>query len=467
MGRFGGVRGFNSAPGIYSLIWRSWISKYFGGVGVLIPLIIFMYYVVVAGWCLGYAYYYLTGDLMLGGRPDAYTGFFDSFVGTAQDGEVFESGGRGLLVFFAITFILNFILIYRGVSRGIEGFCKIAMPIMIVCALCVLVRVLTLGTPDQAKPDQSFIGGLGFMWNPETEKLMNPKTWLAAASQVFFSLSVGFGIILNYSSYLRKKDDVVLSGLTANSMNEFFEVCLGGLITLPAAFIFLGGAIGSFSTFGLGFNTLPNVFAAMPAGRFFGFLWFFMLFLAAVTSNLSMLQPVIAFLEEGFNLKRHASVAFLGVVAVLGCGFVLWFSKGVLAMDTMDFWVGNVLIFVLAMVQTFVYGWVFGIHRGHLEAHLGAHMRIPWFVQLMLKYVSPLYLAVIFILFCIYDVPGYAKSVIAEPVALYSVLLIGAVMASLALLIHFAGKRWTAEGRYPIGDDDIPADPVQPLEDRP
>jgi hypothetical protein len=84
----------------------------------------------------------------------------------------------------------------------------------------------------------------------------------------------------------------------------------------------------------------------------------------------------------------------------------------------------------------------------------------------MLKYVSPLYLAVIFILFCIYDVPGYAESVTAKPVALYSVLLIGAVMAFLGLLIHIAGKRWTAEGRYRIVDDDIPAYPVQPLEDR-
>ena len=118
---------------------------------------------------------------------------------------------------------------------------------------------------------------------------------------------------INYSSYLRKKDDVVLSGLTAGSMNEFFEVCLGGLITLPAAFIFLGVAAGGMGTFGLGFNALPNVFAVMPAGRFFGFLWFFMLFMAAITSSLSMLQPVIAFLEEGFGLKRHASATFLGL----------------------------------------------------------------------------------------------------------------------------------------------------------
>ena len=183
---------------------------------------------------------------------------------------------------------------------------------MAICAICVLIRVLTLGTPDASKPDQSVLTGLGFMWNPRLETLRDPQTWLAAAGQIFFSLSVGFGIIVNYASYLKKDDDVVLSGLTASSMNEFFEVCLGGMITMTAAFIFLGTAAGTFGTFGLGFNALPNVFAVMPGGRVFGFVWFTMLFLAAITSSISMLQPVIAFLEEGFDLKRHASATFWG-----------------------------------------------------------------------------------------------------------------------------------------------------------
>jgi SNF family Na+-dependent transporter len=338
------------------------------------------------------------------------------------------------------------------------------MPIMVVCALCVLLRVLTLDPPYPDKPEQSVLGGLGFMWNPDLEQLLQPKTWLAAASQIFFSLSVGFGIILNYSSYMRKRDDVVLSGLTASSMNEFYEVCLGGLITLPAAFIFLGVAAGSFGTFGLGFNALPNVFAVMPAGRLFGFLWFFMLFLAAITSSLSMLQPVIAFLEEGFNLKRRASATLLGLISLTGCGFVVWFSKGMMALDTFDFWTANVLIFVLAMIQTVMYGWIFGIKRGQFEAHQGAHLRIPWFVQLMLKYVSPIYLFGIFILFCIYNVPDYLKALSREPVALVSVLFIGAVLLFLSLLVHLAGKRWVKEGRYRKIDAETPAFPVLPVE---
>src|SRR6185436_9144479 len=146
-------------------------------------------------------------------------------------------------------------------------------------------------------------------WNPNPKALANPKTWLEAAGQVFFTLGVGFGIIINYASYVRRNDDIVLSAATASVTNEFFEVCLGGLITIPAAFLFVNLASGQFSTFGLGFETLPNVFAAMPGGRLCGAAWFFMLFLAAITSSIAMLQPVLAFLEEGLGLRRGPAVA--------------------------------------------------------------------------------------------------------------------------------------------------------------
>ncbi|MBA4107191.1 MAG: sodium:calcium symporter [Pirellula sp.] len=407
MGRYGGLNGFNSAPGIYSTLWKSRWARYFGAIALVVPLVIYMYYVVIEAWCLGYAIQYLTGSLMKeGNNPEVFQTHFDEFVGADANGALFQSGHLGFLVILAGTFIANFVLIYRGVSKGIETFCRVAMPAMAVLAFIVLIRVLTLGTPDPSKPDQSVLGGLGFMWNPDFSHLSDPQMWLAAAGQIFFTLSVGFGIVINYASYLKRKDDVVLSGVTACSVNEFFEVCFGGLITLPAAFIFLGAAAGSQGTFDLGFKALPNVFAQMPGGRIIGFLWFIVLFIAAITSSISMLQPVIAFFEEGFGLKRHASAAMLGLVSALGCGFVLYFSEGMVALDTLDFWVGSVLIIMLALIQAIIYGWCFGIERGAEEAHVGAHMRIPHFVQLMLKYVVPVYLITIFAMFCWNNVPS-------------------------------------------------------------
>lgn len=452
MGRYGGLRGFNSAPGIFSVIWRHPLAKYFGALALLIPLVIYMYYVVIEAWCLGYAFDYLVGNLPLDAAATTkeYEAYFNDFVGNGANGFIYEGGNNELIGILLFTFVLNFVLIYRGVNKGIEKFCNIAMPLMALCALIVLVRVLTLGTPDPARPELNVWNGLGSMWNPNPEYLWKADTWLAAAGQIFFSISAGFGIIINYASYLRRNDDVALSSLTAASVNEFFEVCLGGLITLPAAFIFLGASATLMGTFGLGFNALPHVFASMPGGRFFGCVWFFMLFLAAITSSVSMLQPVIAFLEEGFGLRRHASATFLGLIAALGTLFVLYFSEGMIALDTFDFWVGTFLIYTLAMFQVVLYGWVFGIERGETELHMGAHIRVPRMVQFVLKFIAPAYLFFIFGMFCWQSLPERIAGMRANDVAMMSVFFIGTVFVFLIVLVRIAGKRWQREGRLDI-----------------
>lgn len=445
MGRYGGLRGFNSAPGIFCAVTGKRWARYLAAPALLIPLVIYMYYVLIEAWCLGYAINYLTGDLMKGANPAEYRSFFGDFVGAESDGALLDPSRRKWLWILGGVFLLNFTLIYRGVNKGIEAFCKIAMPLLIALSVIVLIRVLTLGQTE----DRTIVDGLGYMWNPDFSALTNPETWLAASGQIFFSLSVGFGVIINYSSYLKRNDDVVLSGLTSTSMNEFFEVCLGGLITIPAAFLFMGalqpGTLDS--SFALGFRAMPNVFASMWGGQFFGFLWFFMLFLAAVTSSVSMLQPVIAFFEEGFGLKRHASAGILGLISAIGCLFVVWFSKDLMALDTLDFWVGTAAIFVLALIQAVIYGWVFGIERGAQESQIGAHMRIPHVVQLMLKYVVPLFLLAIFGAFCWNSLPARLEGIANNNVALLSIGVISIILVFLLLLIHIAGKRWEEENK--------------------
>jgi hypothetical protein len=106
------------------------------------------------------------------------------------------------------------------------------------------------------------------------------------------------------------------------------------------------------------------------------------------------------------------------------------------------------LIFILAMVQAILYGWVFGIRRGDAEAHKGAHIRIPWFVQIMLKFVTPAYLLGIFVLFCWYNLPGYAKTISQNTAALSSILFVGVILVFLMLLVRIAGRRWELEGRF-------------------
>lgn len=468
LGRRGGALGYNSSPGIFRSICGFRGSEYFGVIAMAIPLVIYMYYVYIESWCLAYAYYYLTGALSLGREPAQYKEFFSEFVGMSSDGALFEHliAGRGFALYFlGATFLVNFYLIYRGLTRGIEQFCKFAMPVLVLAAIVVLVRVLTLGTPNPALPEQNVINGLGFMWNPKIAEgetfwsvlnpIHNPEMWLEASGQIFFSLSVGFGIVLTYASYLRRHDDVVLSGLTASATNEFCEVCLGGLITVPAAFIFLGADPVSEvagSTLGLGFLTLPAVFEYMPLGRLFGFLWFFLLFLAAVTSSISMLQPVIAFIEEGFNVNRKVSAALLGLITAMGSLIVTFFSAGLLALDTMDFWVGSVLIFVLATVEVIIFGWVFGVDRGLQEAHQGALLRIPGVFRFIIKYVSPVYLLIIFGLFvwslrAVEEKKARLAAVSSSPAAVFTLLFMAILIGFLAVLVSLAVARWQSSER--------------------
>jgi SNF family Na+-dependent transporter len=289
------------------------------------------------------------------------------------------------------------------------------------------------------------------MWAP----LADPQLWLAAAGQIFFSLSVGFGIVLNYASYLKRNDDVVLSGLTASSTNEFCEVCLGGLITLPVAFVFLMPQDLTTdvlkSGFQLGFMALPAVFARMPFGDFFGAVWFFMLFAAAITSSLSMLQPAIAFFEEGFGMGRRVSVTCLGLLTAIGSLLVVYFSKDLIALDVMDFWIGTVCIFLLATVQVIVVGWLFGIENARKEAERGAALHIPRVFWFIIKYVSPLYLLAIFGMWCYHNVPQKIREIGAmgeedRGTVLLMLAFIVVMLVFFGLLVNLAGKRWRAQG---------------------
>ncbi|MCU0858132.1 MAG: sodium-dependent transporter [Pontiellaceae bacterium] len=455
MGRYGGARGHNSIPGIFRVVWRRKMSPYLGVLGLLIPVVIYMYYVYIEAWCLGYAFKFATGQMDLGPDKGAYADFFSRFIGLGADGAVFNfsnlSGLNSVLLFMFVCFVLNFVIIYRGLSKGIETFCKWARPALIVCALVVLVRVLTLGTPDPAHPDQNVLNGLGYMWNlgwggkSLWQSLGNAQMWLEAAGQIFFTLSVGFGIISCYASYLKPDDDVALSSVTAAAGNEFCEVALGGLITIPAAFVFLG-AVGvteaAGSTFNLGFMTLPMVFNTMPFGQFVGTIFFFLLFLAALTSSISMLQPAIAMLEEGLGLGRRASVALLGFITASGTAFVIYFSKDALALDTFDFWVGSVCIYILATIEVILFGWVIGIERGYNEMMRGAEIRIPKIFLYIIKYVSPVYLLAVFAIWLYQSSGTYVKRLVTEPVVAMSVGFLVLVFIFFLIITAQSVRRW-------------------------
>jgi SNF family Na+-dependent transporter len=192
--------------------------------------------------------------------------------------------------------------------------------------------------------------------------------------------------------------------------------------------------------------TLPMVFESMPLGHAVGFLFFFLLFLAAVTSSLSMLQPAIALLEEGLGLNRRASVAILGFVTLCGAMFTFFFSEGTLALGTLDAWVGTFFIYLLAMFQTVLFGWVLGPKRGMDELRRGAEISVPGIIGWNLRYIAPVYLGVVFLAFLYQQIVtnqgGMFREVFEKPVVGAAVGFIFLITVFFLLIIAQAVKRW-------------------------
>jgi SNF family Na+-dependent transporter len=200
LGRYGGVRGHNSAPGIFRSVVKRRRVMYTGSLFVMMPVVIFSYYIIIEGWCLLYALQYARG-LMTLGTQEEYGKYFASLAGMSENGAVLKSTFTNPTVLCILCcFLLNFWLIYRGISKGIERFCLWAMPALLICSVIVFVRVATLGNPTGVS-GQSFWDGIKFICSTAgsdktlLQHLANPECWLAAAGQVFFSLSVGFGLV--------------------------------------------------------------------------------------------------------------------------------------------------------------------------------------------------------------------------------------------------------------------------------
>jgi SNF family Na+-dependent transporter len=394
LGRYGGGFEHGTAPGIFHSIWqKNRFIKYFGVIGIFGPLVIFIYYTYIESWTLAYSFFALIGKY--GKITDQATmkSFLSGFQGL-ENNQYFQGLGWAYF-FFVVTFIANIWVIYYGIKGGIEKLCKWAMPLLFLCGTILMIRVLTLGTPDITKPTWNILNGFGFLWNPDFSSLKSAKVWLEAAGQIFFTLSVGIGVILTYASYLSKGDDVVLSGLTASTTNEIAEVILGASIVIPAAFVFFGPvdiqSIAKSGVFNLGFVTMPLVLNKLPLSMIFGFAWFFLLFLAGITSSVSLAQPAVAFLEDEFNINRRKAVSVFGVVAFILCQPAIFFlGKGVV--DEMDFWGGTFFLVLFATIEVILFVWVFGMENAWDEIHKGADMQVPKIYKFIIKYITPLFL---------------------------------------------------------------------------
>jgi SNF family Na+-dependent transporter len=405
IGRFGGTHGHNTAAGAFAAMWHWRGAKYLGLLGVFGPWVIFLYYTYVESWTLAFSYFSLAGLYARSSDAATMSAFLKAFQGLAPN-EVFPNIGTAYF-FFLLTFGLNLLVVAGGIRRGIEFASKVFLPMLFVLAVLLVAQILWPGIGGQPTPEWNaqVLNGLGHLWNPNLAVLGESKVWLAAAGQTLFTLSVGIGAIVTYASYLREHDDVTLSSLSAVGMNEFAEVILGGCLVIPAAYAFFGAsemtAIANGGAFNLGFVTMPLVLNQMPLSALIGCAWFLLLFLAGVTSSISLAQPVIAFFQNVYGWRRAKAVAVFGIVSfILSQPAVWWLGRG--AVDEMDFWGGTFCLVLFGTIEVVVFGWVFGMERGWREIHRGALVKLPRIFKGIIRYVTPAYL--LFLLtFWLYD----------------------------------------------------------------
>ncbi|WP_300286923.1 sodium-dependent transporter [uncultured Alistipes sp.] len=353
-----------------------------GYMGILCAFVILSFYCVIAGWALEFL-----GDSALnrfaGLTPGQIAGNFDTFV---------ASGWRPIL--WTLVFIgATAFIILSGIEKGIERYNKILMPVLFLLLAGMAANAMTL---DGARE------GIAFLLRPDFGKI-TAKTVLEALGQSFFSMSLGMGCMITYGSYLRRNENVLrIGGMVA--LSDITVAVLSGLAIFPAVFSF---GISPTSGPELVFVTLPNVFARMTGGYFLSILFFFLLFLAAITSSVSLMEVIVAYLSEEFPVGRKRAVALTaGTVAVTGslCALSMIPSSaltvgGMNLFDLCDALSSNVMMPLGGLLIVLFAGWVLSPAklRRELTGGMRYGTRVYPFVRFLIRFVIPVLILLLFL----------------------------------------------------------------------
>ncbi len=366
-----------------------------GIMGILAAFSILAFYGAVGGWTLEYLYQSLTGGFS-GKSSNEINLMFDTFQQTAWKPVLFQ------LIFMGLTMFI----VAAGIEKGIEKYTKILMPLLLAIIVTICVRSLTL--PGSAE-------GLRFLFKPDFTKLTDPNKIfginysivLSALGQAFFSLSIGMGTLITYGSYISKKDNLGNSAFIVSFADTFIAI-LAGVAIFPAVFAF---GIQPSAGPALVFKTLPNIFLEMPGGSVFSVLFFVLLSVAALTSSISVLEVVVAFLVEQYNMVRKKATTIAGLlIAILGVFCALSGSRYSINMLGTDFFgileiLATKFLLPLGGLAIVIFlGWFYGKGRTWREVSNRGKLTV-WYLNIyifLIKYIAPIAIVSVFL----YEVIG-------------------------------------------------------------
>ena len=360
------------------------LDKRFSFVGILasaVPIIILPYYCVIGGWVTKYMASFALGD----GINAAQDGYFGNFVSNASE---------PLLWFAAFLGITAFIVLL-GVDKGIEKLSKFIMPVLI--ALTMFIAIYSMCMPGAMK-------GVMYYITPDFSKF-SVNTVLGAMGQLFYSMSIAMGIMITYGSYM-KKDVNVESAVHQIELFDTGIAFLAGLMVIPSAYVFYNGDTDKIGAGpGLMFKTLPKVFETMPGGEIVGGIFFFMVFFAALTSSISLMETVVSIFCDKLHWNRKIACLFviglsilLGVPSSLGNG--MWSNATVLGMDFLtffDFISNNVIMPIVALLTCILVGYIIKPKAIIEEVELSAKFKGKALFTFVIKYMAPICIVLILI----------------------------------------------------------------------
>lgn len=350
-----------------------------GWINAIIPILIVPYYSVIGGWVIKYFVEYIKGNV----NALAQDNYFNNFISDSFNVEFW----------FIIFALFAFITILGGVKNGIERSSKIMMPILVVLAIMVVIYSVT-------RP--SAIEGVKYFLIPNFEDF-SIMTIVAAMGQMFYSLSIAMGILYTYGSYLEKDVDIEKSTKQVELFDTAIAI-LAGLMVIPAVFAFSTEAAESLQAGpSLMFITLPKVFASMGAGTIAGILFFLLVFFAALTSAISLLETSVSSLSQQFHISRNKAIVIMafvmlafGTTSCLGYGVWDFISIfGMAFLDFYDFLTNSIMMPIAALATCILIIKVVGFQRIIDEVKISSPFKREKMYVFFMKYLASFFLIII------------------------------------------------------------------------
>tara|TARA_R110001583_G_scaffold10698_2_gene49039 strand:- start:4874 stop:6358 length:1485 start_codon:yes stop_codon:yes gene_type:complete len=376
-----------AAPRVFARLnskfeWLGWFQ-------VLIASIIAVYYVAVIGWAI--SYFNMSFTQAWGADTNAY--FFGEFLQLGSDNSPSKLGSIQwhIAIPMAIAWLITFVAIFTGVKGGIERANKVLMPLLFVMVLALIIRMLMLpGSLD----------GLNYLFEPDFSKITDPKVWSAAYGQIFFTLSIGFAIMLAYSSYLPKKSDVTNNAFMTVLINCGFSIVAGILV-----FSILGNMAHEqgkpltevvTSGVGLAFITIPSAINLLPAPYILGPVLFFALVIAGLSSHISIIEAITSAFIDKLNLSRKVAASIVcGLGVVISMAFAT--NGGLLLLDLVDYFINNIALLSSCIVELVIMGWIVKLTDIHKHVNNVSEFTVGNWFEICLRFISPLFLIVILV----------------------------------------------------------------------